>query len=964
MGYSENTAGLWQENFLVLQAYLLRYSYKFYNFQAVFSSNIEPLPHQIIAVYDDMLSMPRPLRYCLADDPGSGKTIMAGLLIKELLLQRHYKHILIVAPGNLAEQWQEELSQKFFIHSHIVGSISKKTATLIKEYAEANIPENENDFCKDSIVQIARLDTLSRSTALQKMLKSIRWDLAIIDEAHKMSATIWSKEIHYTKRYVLGQLISANTNDLLLMTATPHNGKEAEFRLFMSLLDDMRYCAQLSLACQPKFCDVHDVMRRLMKEDLLKFDGQKLFVPRVAITVNYDLSPAEVALYNAVTKYVRDGFNKAMELSGRNMITIGFALMVLQRRLASSPEAIYQSLHKRRCKLMGSLSLLQDKNTTGSPVSLEEIKDIADDDTVVNAQTIEEAEEAVVNNATASQSVNDYTSEIETLQVLEAQADRVRQSGLDRKWEELSRLLLATRKIYGNGYEKLIIFTEHRDTLRYLAKKIASLLEDAEAVATIHGGLSRKERQAVQSAFCSEKKPYILVATDAAGEGINLQEAYLMVNYDIPWNPNRLEQRFGRIHRIGQTHTCHLWNMISSQTREGMVFSLLLKKLEQEGASLNGKVFDVLGKVKFNNKPLRDLFIEAVRYDSMDITQHFSQEIEQNMSHTKIQKIITQNDVVLDKISPESVKKLKQKLDDSCLMQPKEEELESFFVQGFSLIGGSIESTLFPHCYTITYLPAILQRFIPKREYKDVCFSKEFSIKLGYSMEYLSLCHPLFCALLDYILSEKANNLLSGFAVKNTQENTSPYVLYYIEDNVVTGFSQNDFRHIASKKICIIKQTGEDEFLQVAPPNLKDFVPINSQEVKKANAIINDNFWLNTGDNLAIDYVKNTVSEEHLSQVKKRDMQKLLTKQKQLRESFFAQINYYDFRADDIVQNNMANDLSAKNAAKFSKMKANHLREQKDVRLECMDKELDLKSVLPSLKARLVVLPAFYFNEN
>ena len=315
------------------------------------------------------------------------------------------------------------------------------------------------------------------------------------------------------------------------------------------------------------------------------------FPERRAYTVNYDLSPKEAVLYTAVTDYVQEEFNRADQLNNERRNTVGFALTILQRRLASSPEAIYQSLKRRRQRLESRLS----EERLGKRAYEYIVPDYDDyDDDDMTSSELEDTEEKVVDQASAAQTISELEAEIAILKNLERKANDVRQSGEDRKWEELSKLLQDDDNMFGpDGLrEKLIIFTEHRDTLRYLTDKIRSLLGIEKAVVNIHGGMLRDERRKVEELFRQDKDVRILIATDAAGEGINLQRAHLMVNYDLPWNPNRLEQRFGRIHRIGQTEVCHLWNLVAQETREGMVFQRLLK-IGQERV-LKSKVFDVL----------------------------------------------------------------------------------------------------------------------------------------------------------------------------------------------------------------------------------------------------------------------------------------------------------------------------------------------------------------------------------
>ena len=613
---------------LASEAYRINLAYIFDPYLAVHTSSIEPLPHQISAVYQEMLAR-LPLRYILADDPGAGKTIMTGLFLKELIIRGDLKRCLIVSPGSLAEQWQDELYRKFNLRFEILTNDRIESAVSGNVFTEANYA-------------IARLDKLARNEQIQEKLRVTDWDLIVCDEAHKMSATIWGGEVKYTKRFQLGRLLFGITRHFLLLTATPHNGKEEDFQLFMSLIDPDRFGGASRSGAQA--VDVSDVMRRLVKEELLKFDGRPLFPERIAYTVNYDLSPKEAELYTAVTNYVQEEFNRADQLNSERKNTVGFALTILQRRLASSPEAIYQSLHRRVERLERRLAEEELGKRADDYRASIDLDDFDEDD--FSSEELETAEEALVDKASAASTIAELRAEIATLKTLENIANEIRMSGEDRKWEELSSLLQDNSSMFGTDglREKLIIFTEHRDTLRYLTDKIRSLLGADEAVVNIHGGMLRDERRKVEELFKQDKGVRILIATDAAGEGINLQRAHLMVNYDLPWNPNRLEQRFGRIHRIGQTEVCHLWNLVSRETREGMVFQRLFEKLEQERESLGGKVFDILGKVSFNNRSLRELLIEAIRYgNDPEVRDRLNQIVDNSMNRAELETLLQEH---------------------------------------------------------------------------------------------------------------------------------------------------------------------------------------------------------------------------------------------------------------------------------------------------------------------------------
>src|SRR5262245_36587240 len=369
---------------LVSEAHRIRLAHLFDPVLAVHTSLVDPLTHQITAVYEAMLPR-QPLRFLLDDDPGAGKTIMAGLFIKELIARGDLKRCLIVCPGSLVEQWQDELHRRFHLPFEILTNDKLEAARTGNWFLE-------NDLA------IARLDKLSRNEDVQQKLSApdCGYDLIVCDEAHKLSATFFNGEVQRTKRYNLGVLLSGLTRHFLLMTATPHNGKEEDFQLFLALLDGDRFEGRFRDGVHQ--VEVSDLMRRMVKEKLLKFDGRPLFPERIAYTVPYKLSDAEARLYKEVTDYVRQEFNRAEALQNdKRAGTVGFALTILQRRLASSPEAIYQSL-RRRCerleKRLRELELLQ--RGAAVPAAIPSAPELDEDD-------VEDLEEAPENEVEAAE---------------------------------------------------------------------------------------------------------------------------------------------------------------------------------------------------------------------------------------------------------------------------------------------------------------------------------------------------------------------------------------------------------------------------------------------------------------------------------------------------------------------------------------------------------------------------------
>lgn len=679
---------------LAAEALRITYAADYDPMTAVYSSNINPLPHQIRAVYEDMLPKV-PLRFLLADDPGAGKTIMAGLYVKEMLLRSAAERVIIVCPGGLAEQWRDEMSDKFGLDFDVF------------QPGMQELSRSGNAF-QDYDRLIVRMDQVARSDDYRTLLEQTSWDIAVVDEAHRMSAHFRNQygDLQKTKRFRLGEILAETSENLLLMTATPHSGKEEEFQLFMSLLDKDRFAGRYEAKRHSK-TDTAGLMRRMVKEEMLTFDGKPLFPERHAETVTYELSPGEAELYQDVTDYVRSGMSAAQDIrktDERRGNSIGFALTMLQRRLASSPEAIYQSLRRRRDRLSELLDdieahperlgdALDSRQAWAPDLSLEDFDDLWDE-ADENAQGRLELEiDEVMASATAARTVNDLRDEIGVLDGLIEQAREVRAAQRDAKWSQLSTILHEHVLDAGTSEQphKMIIFTEHKDTLNYLHGRVVQLLGRPECVEVIHGGLSRDERKAVQERFVNDPQVQLLVATDAAGEGLNLQRADLMVNYDLPWNPNRIEQRFGRIHRIGQQRVCSLWNMVAKNTREGEVYGKLLDKIEVMDKAYQGRLFNVLGDGKaFDGRSLRDLMLEAIRYgDRPDVQARLDQVIDSSVSQG-LDELVSDRSAHPERYASLDVQEIRELMERSRARKLQPGYIAAFFVPALKYLGGTV----------------------------------------------------------------------------------------------------------------------------------------------------------------------------------------------------------------------------------------------------------------------------------
>lgn len=937
---------------LTSEAYRIHLAHIFDPYLAVHTSEVEPLPHQISAVYQEML--PRlPLRFVLADDPGAGKTIMTGLFIKELVIRGALKRCLIVSPGSLAEQWQDELYQKFGLNFEILTNEQFESAVTGNVFLEKNL-------C------IVRLDKLARNEEIQKKLEIAPWDLIVCDEAHKMSASFWGGEVRPTKRHLVGRLLSSIANHFLLLTATPHNGKEEDFQLFMSLVDPDRFGGVARSSAQA--ADVSDVMRRLVKEDLLKFDGTPLFPERRAYTVSYDLSAREAALYNAVTSYVQEEFNRADNLEKERKNTVGFALTILQRRLASSPEAIYQSLRRRRERLESRLAE-ERMGHRGVQFTLQNSDEYDEED--FSAAETETKDELIVDQATAAQSIAELEAEISILKTLERKANDVRQSGEDRKWSELSRLLQDNDSMFSKEgeREKLIIFTEHRDTLRYLQDKITSLLGSEEAVATIHGGMLRDERRKVEERFKQDKNVRILIATDAAGEGINLQRAHLMVNYDLPWNPNRLEQRFGRIHRIGQTEVCHLWNLVSKETREGMVYSRLLEKLEQEREALKGKVFDVLGKLTFENKSLRELLIEAVRYnDREDVRQRLFEVVDHSLDRDALKKLISEHSLADSTMDIHKVLEIREDMERKEAHRLQPFYIESFFLEAFRELGGRVRPREKGR-YEITSVPYIIRSRdslhgtgMPVVDhYERICFDKAYRDLPGRPPAALiAPGHPLLEAVSELIRERNLDVLKRGAVfVDDRDPGTDARLLFYVEDSVQDGvILPNGQGRIISKNIHFVELREDGSTANAGYAPYLDYRAVTAEEQAVVAPFLAGQKWLTEHvEDTAEGYAIAEIIPAHVAEVRQQTVSRVDKTAKAVKDRLTAEIRYWDFKANDLKTKEAAGKSTARLNAEMAARRADDLQARMQKRLAELEQEKRISALPPVIVGGAVVIP-------
>jgi superfamily II DNA or RNA helicase len=925
---------------LAAEAYRIHLAHLFDPVLAVHTSLIEPLPHQITAVYGEMLAR-QPLRYLLADDPGAGKTIMAGLLIKELMVRGDVRRCLICAPGSLTGQWQDELWLKFQLPFSVLSREMVETAV------------SGNPFTEQTQL-IIRLDQISRSDDLKEKLARSEWDLIIVDEAHKMSASFGGGEFKATKRYRLGELLGRITRHFLLMTATPHNGKEEDFQLFLSLLDPDRFENRSKSHTEP--VDVSDIMHRMIKENLRRFDGRPLFPERRAYTVNFQLSPAEIELYDAVTSYVREEFNRAEQIhDDKRRGTVGFALTVLQRRLASSPEAIYQSLYRRRERLVtqvNNLGAAQAPTPQVTNLGYDLDWDDLDD---APAAEVEELEELVMDAATAALTIAELQAEIATLQELEYMAYRVRQSGEDRKWEQVRNLLQDNEHMVSPDRQrrKLVIFTEHRDTLHYLHGRIKTLFGRDDNIVTIYGGLGREARRAIEERFRNDPDVHFLLATDAAGEGINLQRAHLMINYDLPWNPNRLEQRFGRIHRIGQTEVCHLWNLVAGETREGYVYKRLLQKLETEKKALNEQVFNVLGTL-FEETSLRKLLIEAIRYgDRPEVRDRLEQAVDGAVDQDHVRQLLEKRSLAAQSMDLSQIERIRADMERYAARRLQPYYIKSFFLEAFTILGGALAERE-PGRYRISHVPARLREraqalgtAVPLlRQYERICFEKEQIAVPGKPLaQFICPGHPLLDTVIDLIREQQRNTLRQGtILIDDTDPGDEPRMLFFLEQTIRDAAGHPISQEVHFVEIDAagqIRDGGYAPYLNYRPCNTgyQPVLPIASLESQaRSHAIAH-------------------LLPRHLDDVRQRRENLIDKTLVAVQERLTKEINHWDGRAAILRNQERAGKPNARLNADIAQKRADDLAERLAARKAELARERQLMPAPPVLVGGALILP-------
>lgn len=727
-----------------IEAARLGLAYEYDPYFSLSIARVDPLPHQLEAVYHYILPLPR-IRFLLADDAGAGKTIMAGLLLKELKLRGLVARTLIVAPANLAFQWQREMLDRFRERFDIIRGVELRNAYGVNPWQDKPQVITSMDWAKREEV----LESLGRTT----------WDLVIMDEAHRMSA---SDPEHRTERYKLGELLSQKTHHLLLLTGTPHKGDPENFCLFLQLLDKDVYGDVRSLEEAMKRSHAPFYLRRT-KEALVTFPDpdtgrvRRLFTNREVRTVRFELDGQEFEFYEALTRYVQDqSIRAAADKSARGR-ALGFTMAMYQRRFASSIHAVRRSLERRLQKLEDRLRRPQPE-ALADLSRLDEIDELPEDEV---ARLEEEVEQASLPSERQA-----IQREIGELRVLVQKGRALEEREMSSKLAKL-REVLTDQNIFVDPKTKLLIFTEFKETLDYL---VATLQGWGLRVTQIHGGMKIGDRDTPGTRLYAEREfreeAQVLVATEAAGEGINLQFCWLMVNFDIPWNPMRLEQRMGRIHRYGQERDCLIFNFVAANTREGQVLERLLERLWEIRRELGSdQVFDVVGEIvpaNYLERLFRELYAGRMTQQVVldRVIRDFDRERFARICRSTLEGL-AKKDLNLSAILGRTAEAKERRL--------VPEVVEEFFLQAAPVAGIPTPRGR-NGVYAVGRIPRHLQlvgerlepRFGPLgREYRRITFDKR-RLAEDPTLEWVTPGHPLFEAVREEVWEKVQANLRRG----------------------------------------------------------------------------------------------------------------------------------------------------------------------------------------------------------
>lgn len=930
---------------LFAEAERINSAYQFDPLFAVNCSIVAPLPHQVEAVYKYLLPMPK-IRFLLADDTGAGKTIMTGLLIKELMMRGLIERILIITPGGLTKQWQEdELAVKFNLPFKLVNRATFSSEPTV--FSTANRIITSIDFIsRDDVLEVA---------------KNASWDLIVFDEGHKLSAYDYGNKVYKAKRYTAAEELSKQCEHILLLTATPHRGRTDTFKKLLQLLDEDIFATEEVASTRIKELEHNGINKffiRRLKEDMKDWNGQPLYKARFTRTVAYQLTPEEKQLYEAVTDYLTKKKEEATETKN---IHVSLALTVMQRRLVSSIFAIKNTLYRRWNALQSIVDEVnKNPNLWKQRYRLDEfdIEDIDDFDELEDDER--EALDGILSDPkkfrlfTTANSIQEIQQEAREVKSLYDMANTLyNRNQEEQKFIQLQDLL-GSQGVLEHG-EKLVIFTEHKDTLLYLEERLTK--SGGYKVATIHGGKLVDDRREAQWAF-AKPDTQILICTDAAGEGINLQFCRLLINWDIPWNPNRLEQRMGRIHRYGQKQDVLVFNMVANNTKEGQVLERLLRKLDIIRDSMgDDRVYDVIQDV-LENVRLDDIINSVFNGKNTALNEFINEDVENSTGKFR-EKIKEQKEKLAHSIVDyRDARELKENSDERRL-QPI--YIRLFFEKAFKQLGGVFKEVR-SSIYKIEQMPEVLiaeLRSIYNINYDSIksilfCFDKQVFLDyqnlgdLG-KVHYINPGNPMFDSLISVVRKTFREDMLKG-TVLISPDDKEDYFAYFVKSQIIDNRPHKKEDSIADEKLMMVQQAKESTFTKTSPAKFIDLhaPAVFTKPIQPPDVVSNND---------VIQWCFKEITTEQLENTTKHVTEDTSRRKEYLETAFTSVIMDLQNQIQELQAKEMFGDTKAREKRIKKQDRINELIQKKKNRLATLEKMSQLSPKAPEVLGCAYVVP-------
>lgn len=939
------------------EAERIRIAYQFDPLFAVNASIVDPLPHQVEAVYRYLLPLPR-IRFLLADDTGAGKTIMAGLLIKELMFRGVIEKILIITPGGLTKQWkEEELEEKFGLRASLVN--------------RASFEAEPGQFSRyDEGIFVVSIDFLARNEGCLKAAEDAQWDLVIVDEAHKLSAYEYGAKIEESERYKAVRSLAEKTDHLLFLTATPHRGRKDTFRRLLLLLDkdlfqkDEHVSARLQQApaSTEDFESEGSISQarnrfflRRLKEEMVDWDDEQLFKPRHTRTSGYELTPEEKNLYDEVTRYVRSKRKEAKAKRNRN---VELTVMVMQRRLASSLNAITRSLENRLAALEEVLTILRDpsrsvaekKRLLGNGADPNDPRDISEYEDLGDEER-EQFDRRIFRQVLTDdpEKVEEERAEVERLFRLASGLKQ--QNHKEAKFAQLLTVLDSSDVIRAE-HEKLVIFTEYKDTLQSLTERLEA---KGYSVVTIHGGMDVDARKQAQREFRTRAK--IMIATDAAGEGINLQFCRYLINWDIPWNPNRLEQRMGRIHRYGQQDDVWVYNLVAQNTREGSVMEKILTKMDVMREQMGGdRVYDVINDW-LEGVPLINLIEQAIDHEDPEHGARATEEVLPRASRERADQLVAlqKKSSLASQLDLRAARELRDTSDERRL-QPL--FVQHFFERAWNACAGTIHTDdHFPVWHLgptpIALLELARERRTPLSDHYQTPFvfdkqlvSVASRVRVPDRTKLLGPGHALFDTLIEWCIRQAREPFAKGVLLVDPNLAT-PQRVWLVRSTIQDGRVEARKR-LAHERLAIIAEdhmglrvTSPSYLLNCLPPAAAvDLPALRPRETEEIQA-----------------WAYEEITEPQLSKVSMARVEECNLRRDYLNTAFTDLILELQGELNQLEHGNLFGEENSEDRERLRE-RIEDLKARKTDRMRELDLMLNLTSDVPSILTEAVILPA------